>query len=236
MHFEPPLIRATLIRRYKRFLADVTLTDGSELTVHCPNTGSMKNCWDKNWPVYLQDSNNPKRKHRYTWVISETPFAERIGVNTHLANKLVEEAIGENRINEISGVKSIQREVKYGEENSRIDLLVETQNKPIYVEVKSVTLKEEDQIGYFPDAVSTRGQKHLRELITIAQSGHARAMLFFCVQHTGIQEVRPAKHIDPEYAKLMKDAIDAGVEIVAYGAQISPEEIKLTRQIKVNNE
>lgn len=234
MKFDTPLTKTTLIQRYKRFLADVILDSGDTITVHCPNTGSMKACWGPDWYAYLQDSNNPKRKYRYTWTISETPEGERIGVNTHLANKLVEEAIANGTIEELQAYQSIQSEVKYGHENSRIDLLLETPEGRTYVEVKSVTLKEDDGIGYFPDAVSARGQKHLRELITIAQSENAHAVLLFCVQHTGIQKVRAAHHIDPDYAQLLKQAADAGVEVLAYGASISPTEIVLDRKLTVD--
>jgi sugar fermentation stimulation protein A len=229
MQFTPPLIPAKLIKRYQRFLADVLLDDGSQITVHCPNTGSMKACWEADWRVYLADSNNPKRKYRYTWVISENPLGERIGVNTHLANKLVEEAIRCGKVSEVQQPLTIQREVKYGQENSKIDLLVQTPQQPVYIEVKSVTLKEADGMGYFPDAVSVRGQKHLRELIELKQSSDARAVLFFCVQHSGINEVKPAQHIDPHYAKLLEAAHKAGVEIFAYGVILDLNEISLER-------
>ncbi len=234
MQLDPPLIPATLNRRYKRFLADVILENGEQITVHCPNTGSMKACWEEGWRVYLQDSQNPKRKYRYTWVISQNNLGERIGVNTHLANSLVEEAIQGGLIEELKRVSEIQREVRYGQENSRVDLLVHDADSPVYVEVKSVTLKEQDGLGYFPDAISTRGQKHLRELIELKQSTDARAMLFFCVQHSGINEVKAAEHIDPKYAELLKQAKRAGVEIVAYGAEIQPNEIKLSRKLTVS--
>ncbi len=234
MQFQPGLIPATLIKRYKRFLADVTLENGQEITVHCPNTGSMKSCWGEGWKVYLQDSNNPKRKYRYTWCISENSQGERIGVNTHLSNQLVEEAVVHGIIKELSHFKSIKREVKYGSENSRIDLLLETNSKPIYVEVKNVTLKEDDGIGYFPDAVTTRGQKHLRELMEIAHSGSAEAVLFFCVQHTGITQVKAAQHIDAAYAELLKQAAEAGVQVLAYGAEITPKSISLVRKLTVS--
>ncbi|WP_144393104.1 DNA/RNA nuclease SfsA [Pleionea sediminis] len=234
MKFNSPLIQATLIKRYKRFLADVRLKNGEEITVHCPNTGSMKACWEPEWTVYLEDSNNPKRKYQYTWTIAETPSGERIGVNTHLANKLVEEAISAQLISELSNYDSVHREVKYGSENSRIDFLLKSKNrKPAYVEVKSVTLKEDDGIGYFPDAVSARGQKHLRELIELVKDGENRAILLFCVQHTGISKVKAAAHIDPDYAKLLKEAHQAGVEIIAYGVDISPEEMVISREITV---
>jgi sugar fermentation stimulation protein A len=231
MQFTPPLTPARLIKRYKRFLADVTLDDGTELTVHCPNTGSMKACWEPGWQVYLQDSNNPKRKYPHTWVIVENTDGERIGINTHLANQLVEDAIRQGVIKELADFESLRREVKYGDENSRIDFLLETSDLPVYIEVKSVTLKEEDGLGYFPDAQTTRGQKHLRELMALAQSQQARAVLLFCVQHTGITSVAAARHIDPAYAELLDDAIKAGVEVLAYGTDITPQEIRLTQKL-----
>lgn len=231
MQFNPPLISARLIKRYKRFLADVVLDDGQELTAHCPNTGSMKACWGEGWQVYLQDSNNPKRKYPHTWVIAENPEGERIGINTHLANQLVEDAIRQGVIKELADFHSLRREVKYGDENSRIDLLLETNGLPVYIEVKSVTLKEDDGLGYFPDAKTSRGQKHIRELMTLAQSKQARAVLLFCVQHTGINSVAAARHIDPAYADLLDEAINTGVEILAYGADISAEEIHITRKL-----
>lgn len=238
MLFEPPLISATLIKRYKRFLADVTLSNGDTITVHCPNTGSMKNCWEPGWTVYLQDSNNPKRKYRFTWVMAENADGELIGVNTHFANALVEEALLDGTIKELAGFTQLRREVKYGQENSRIDFLLETTDKPRYVEVKSVTLKEpgEDSdtgAGFFPDAVSTRGQKHLRELIQLQHSGEAQAVLLFCVQHSGIEQVAAAQHIDPEYATLLKEAQQAGVKLLAYRARMSETEIRLTEAVPV---
>ncbi|MEE4243828.1 MAG: DNA/RNA nuclease SfsA [Kangiellaceae bacterium] len=233
MKFDPPLIEAILVKRYKRFLADVTMPDGSELTVHCPNTGSMKNCWEEGWKVYLQDSNNPKRKYRYTWVAAINNQGELIGVNTHFANKLIEDAVIRGTITELSGYSELKREIKYGNENSKIDLLAEIDGQPTYIEVKSVTLKEDDGIGYFPDSVSTRGQKHLRELIDIVESGQGRAVLCFCVQHSGISQVAAAQHIDAKYAELMKQAAAAEVEIIAYKATISRDEIVIDEKLSV---
>ncbi|NVJ59547.1 MAG: DNA/RNA nuclease SfsA [Gammaproteobacteria bacterium] len=238
MNFEPPLETATLVKRYKRFLADVTLSNGEALTVHCPNTGSMKNCWEPGWKVYLQDSNNPKRKYRYTWIMAENPQGERIGVNTHLANSLVEEALSKGVIKELANYEQLRREVKYGNENSRIDFLLDTKHLPWYVEVKSVTLKDsvesnQSAQGYFPDAVSTRGQKHLRELIQLQKSGQARAALLFCVQHSGINQVSAAAHIDPDYATLLDEAKQAGVKLLAYRAELSDTEIRLTEAVPV---
>ncbi len=231
MKFDPPLQKAILVKRYKRFLADVILPFKEEITVHCPNTGSMKNCWEAGWNIWLQKSDNPKRKYVYTWVLAENNSQELIGINTHLANHIVAEALGKNQITQIDSIKTLAREVKYGNEKSKIDILItHHDNSLTYVEVKSVTLKEADGIGYFPDAVTTRGQKHLRELMTCIEQGH-RAVLLFLVQHTGINKMKLAKKIDPEYAVLLKKAQDHGVEVLAYRANISKEKIYLKEEI-----
>lgn len=232
MKFESKLVRGTLIKRYKRFFADVTLDKGDIVISHCPNTGSMTGCAIPDSTVYLLPNNNPKRKLKYTWEIVVNGQNEWIGVNTGRANKLVEEALLQKLIPEFTEYSQIRREVKYGHENSRIDLLLSADTLPLcYIEVKSVTLKAEGK-GYFPDAVTERGQKHLRELMTIAASGH-RAVLLFCVQHTGIKTVSPAEHIDPKYAALCKQAVRAGVEIMAWGATITEEKIELNHKLQV---
>ncbi len=227
------LEKAQLIKRYKRFLADVIHPEHGEITVHCPNTGSMKNCWQPGWTAWVLDSENDKRKYRYTWVISENEQGELIGINTNFANKIVYEALLQGDIKELDKFEDIKTEVKYGKENSRIDIfLIDKNQQKTFIEVKSVTLLEENGQGYFPDSVTERGQKHLRELIDCVKQGN-RAVLFFLVQHTGIKKVSPAAHIDPEYAKLFKQAIDAGVEVLAYACEISPQEIKLTKKLPV---
>ena len=241
MLFKPTLEPARLIKRYKRFLADVVHPELGEMTVHCPNTGSMKNCWQPEWQVWLQKSQNPKRKYPYTWILAENDQQELIGVNTHFANQIVFEAVVENKVAQLKGIKRVEKEVKYGEENSRIDLLVHhSDDSKTYVEVKSVTLKDptcpidhtnRNEIGCFPDSVTKRGQKHIRELIHCVEKGD-RAMLFFMVQHTGIKVVSVARHIDSEYAELLQLAIEKGVEVVAYGAKMSPAEIVLDHQLE----
>ncbi|WP_417445368.1 DNA/RNA nuclease SfsA [Kangiella sp.] len=238
MRFIPPLEKATLKKRYKRFLADVHNTKHGDFTAHCPNTGSMKNCWQEGDTVWLLDSDNPKRKYQYTWVLDETATGDLICINTHLANQIVMEGISENKIKQLKGYDSVRQEVKYGDENSRIDLLLEAADKPdCYVEIKTVTLLEQGEefkagAGFFPDAVSTRGQKHLRELMAMIEQGHC-AVLFFLVQHTGIKSVSPAAHIDPQYAKLLDQAAKAGVEIIAYNTHISSAEIYLSKELPV---
>ena len=228
---------ATLIRRYKRFLADVRLTDGSELTLHCPNTGSMKNCVLPETPCWYSTSDNPKRKYPNTLEVVTTPGGHLAGVNTGSANHLVEVAIKESVIAELRGYRNLRREVVYGEEKSRCDFLLSDSVSDVrqcYVEVKSVTLMDAEGQGLFPDAVSERGSKHLRELIAMVAQGH-RAVLLFCVQHTGIEWVEPADAIDPVYGKHLRDALTMGVEVLAYQAKIDTTSgrISLARKVPV---
>lgn len=232
------LIQASLIRRYKRFLADVRMTSGEVLTVHCPNTGSMKNCVEEGADVWLSHSDSKTRKYPHTWELTRTRRGDYIGINTGKANSIVEQGVKDGVVKELSGYGEIAREVKYGRENSRIDLFLSGHGtrQNCYVEVKSVTLLEapvSKGIGYFPDAVSERGAKHLRELIAVKQAGF-RAMLLFCVQHSGIREVRPADHIDPEYGRLLRDAQKKGVEIIAYKSRVTNGCFKLWRSLPVN--
>jgi sugar fermentation stimulation protein A len=233
--FEPALKQAVLLRRYKRFLADISLPDGTVTTVHCPNTGSMTNCLVEQSPCWYSTSDNPKRKYAHTWELASTPCGHWAGINTGRANALVEEALLAGVVSELKGFDSLQREVRYGVEKSRVDFLLQFGSQPCYVEVKSVTLGEADGCGYFPDAVSERGRKHLRELAQIAQTG-ARAVLLYCVQHTGITCVRPADTIDPAYGRTLREAMDVGVEVIAYRAAITPEEIVLRDPLPVRVE
>jgi sugar fermentation stimulation protein A len=231
MQFFSPLIQGTLIKRYKRFLADVRLADGSIVIAHCPNTGAMTGCAEPGWKVWLSPSNNPKRKLLYTWEVVLTDRFHWIGINTHKANVLVKEAIEEGRIDELLGYKTLQSEVRFGQENSRIDfLLTDREKADCYVEVKSVTLLV-DNAGYFPDSKTLRGQKHLRELSAMVNQGK-RAVLFFCVQHSGIQSVQVAKHIDPDYANELKQAMLNGVEILCYGCRVSSEKIDINQSLQ----
>ena len=230
MKFSPPLQQATLIKRYKRFLADVILEDESETTMHVSNTGAMTGCAQSGDTVWYSTSDNLKRKYPLSWEITQTQQNHMICVNTMRANQLVEEAINNDVIAELKGYQTLKREVKYGSENSKIDIYLSNGQQPdAYVEVKSATLLEDNQ-GYFPDAVTTRGQKHLRELIAVAETGQ-RAVLLFAVLHTGIKSVRAAKHIDPAYAQLIIEARDSGVEILAYKANFTSESIELVEKI-----
>ncbi|TCN81379.1 DNA/RNA nuclease SfsA [Shewanella fodinae] len=230
MKFTSPLQQAVLLKRYKRFLADVQLPDGSETTLHCPNTGSMKNCQFPGQPVWYSVSDNTKRKYPGTWELMQNPQGQLIGVNTGRANELVAEAISNGIIAELQGYQSLRREVKYGEENSRIDIFLSNGVRPdCYVEVKNTTLLEGD-CGYFPDAVTTRGQKHLRELMAVVEKGR-RGVLMFLVQHTGIKKVAAARHIDPDYADLLVQAVAHGVEVLVYTTSLSPEAFQVEKRL-----
>lgn len=237
MKFEPILEPAILIKRYKRFLADITLPDGSERTIHCANTGAMTGCAQPGNKVWYSTSDNPKRKYPNSWELSETSAGHRICINTARANQLAVEAIKSGVIKELQGYEQLQTEVKYGNENSRIDVLLNSESKPkCYIEVKSVTLLDEkvEGQGYFPDAVTTRGQKHLRELSEMAQCGY-RAVLLFTVLHSGIEKVSAAHHIDAKYSQLLKTAQEQGVEVMCYKAELNHSEIKLVKAIDFIN-
>lgn len=238
MQFEPALESATLLKRYKRFLADIELDNGEIRTIHCANTGAMTGCATPGNNVWYSTSDNPKRKYPNSWELSETAQGHRICINTARANQLAVEAIENNVISELLGYDQLQTEVKYGNENSRIDILLSASDKSkCYIEVKSVTLLDEESSsgqGYFPDAVTTRGQKHLRELTEMAQNG-SRAILLFTVLHSGIEKVSAAHHIDAKYSTLLKQAQDAGVEVLCYKAELSNTEIKLISTIEFIN-
>ncbi|MFW5405599.1 DNA/RNA nuclease SfsA [Pectobacterium carotovorum] len=230
MNYTPRLQPARLIKRYKRFLADVVTPEGETLTLHCANTGAMTGCATPGDTVWYSTSDNPKRKYAQSWELTETQQNHWICVNTLRANTLLYEALLENRIEELAGYTDVKTEVKYGTENSRVDLLLQAPDRiDCYIEVKSVTLLQHE-CGYFPDAVTLRGQKHLRELQQMVANGK-RAVLFFAVLHSGIQQVSPARHIDPRYAELFTEAQRAGVEILCYGSTLCPDGITLTHKL-----
>ena len=232
MQFTPALQPATLVQRYKRFLADVVTPEGVALTLHCPNTGAMTGCATPGDTVWYSTSLNIKRKYPHTWEITQTAGGEYICVNTLRANQLVKEAISLDLIPELRGYNSLKTEVKYGAENSRIDFLLQAEDQPeCYIEVKSVTLADRDN-GYFPDAVTLRGQKHLRELISMVAAGK-RAVLLFAVLHSAIGKFSPARHIDPKYAQLLNEAQKQGVEVLAYKAELSADNITLRSALPV---
>lgn len=232
MKFDPPLTLATLLKRYKRFLADVRFDDGTETTAHCANPGSMIGLADPGATVWLSKSDNPKRKLAWTWELVEVGTS-LVGVHTGKANALVEAAIAEGHIPELGGYEKLRREVKYGE-NSRIDLLLEDPNRSTaYVEVKSVTLSREKGLAEFPDSKTARGAKHMVELAEMAKSGH-RAVVFFLVQRSDCTQMRPAADIDPKYAESLTAAIAAGVEVLCYSCRLSSDGIDLDRRLKVD--
>lgn len=215
--FSTNLHKARLEKRYKRFFADVILEDGTKATAHCPNTGSMATCMSPGATVWLTFSDDPKRKLKWTWELTETSEGY-IGINTAMPNRVVEHSVQAGLIPELAGYATMQREVKYGSENSRIDLLLSDTAKPqCYVEVKNTTLIHDNHVR-FPDAVTERGQKHLRELAAMAKKGH-RAVIFFFVNRSEGEAFSPADHIDPVYGKLLREAKQQGVEILAYRAK-----------------
>jgi sugar fermentation stimulation protein A len=225
----PQLLPGTLIKRYKRFLADIVLEDGSTVTVHCPNSGSMKGCAVPGSRVYISRSSNPGRKYPYTWELVEAD-GYWAGINTSLPNHLVREAIVNGTAIELQGYETTRPEVAYGE-HSRIDLLLESPQKRCFVEVKNVTLVEDGR-ALFPDAVTTRGQKHLNELMRVVREGD-RGVIFFTVQRGDGRSVSPAENIDPEYARLLRLAMKSGVEALAYRASVTPQEILLIERLPV---
>ncbi|WP_260962639.1 DNA/RNA nuclease SfsA [Pseudomonas citri] len=237
MRFDPVLEEGRLIRRYKRFLADIETVRGELLTIHCPNTGSMLNCMAEGARVWFSRSNDPKRKLPGTWEIGETPQGRLACINTARANALVEEALRAGIISELNGFTGLKREVAYGQENSRIDFRLDYPQEhargTAWVEVKSVTLGfEGTAVAAFPDAVTQRGAKHLRELACLAREG-VRAVQLYCVNLSGIDAVRPAEEIDPLYAAALRDAVAAGVEVLAYGVTLTPTQIRVDRPLPV---
>jgi sugar fermentation stimulation protein A len=242
MKFESTLVKGKILKRYKRFLADIRLEEdhnehkaGDIITAHTANTGSMKTCWDVEWPALLSFHDNPKRKLKYS--LEMTHNGETwIGINTGLPNKMAVEAIENGTITELQGYAHIKPEAKIGD--SRLDILlhdgtVKEKENLCYVEIKNVTLLGENNIALFPDAVSTRGQKHLKELIKIKGDG-MRAVMLYIVQREDVNSFSPAKDIDPEYSKLLKDAQQAGVEVLVYQCSVKSDEIKLLNSIPYN--
>lgn len=227
----PKMIEGTLLKRYKRFLADVRLTNGETLTVHCPNSGSMKGCNLPGAPCWISDSNNPKRKLRYTLEAVCGPHGW-IGVHTGRPNGVVKHALDQGLIPlEGGSITGIRSEVRYGRENSRIDLLVEQSDGRTFVEVKGVSLAE-NGLGLFPDARTTRGEKHLRELQGVLADGD-RAALVFCLQRADAQAVAAEERIDPHYAAALRSARSAGVQVFALHNELTRQGIRSTGLIPV---
>lgn len=235
MKYASPLVRGRLIKRYKRFLADVKLDDGTTITCTCPNTGSMLGLTEPGSILWLSESDSPTRKYRHTWEMIENDAGAGptlVGINTHLPNKLVTEAIEAGKIAPLKGYQSLKREQKYGA-NSRIDILLDDDDRGrAYVEIKNVHLMREAGLAEFPDSVTERGAKHLAELSEMVRDGH-RAVMLYLVQRADANSFNLASDIDPNYAAAFKLAKAAGVEALAYRCRLSPEEIVIDRKIPV---
>lgn len=226
MIFKEKLVHGRLIKRYKRFLADIRLDDGSEIVAHCTNSGSMKSCIEKGAEVYLTPVNDPKRKTKFTWEMIKIN-GDWIGINTGNPNKIAFDAISENTIPGLPGYTKVKREVKFGD--SRFDVYAENENERCFIEVKNVTLKE-GKYARFPDAVTTRGQKHLRTLMEVKAEG-IRAVMLYIVQRSDVEIFAPATEIDPDYAEALKKAVEAGVEVIVMMAKVTPEKIELAKSL-----
>ncbi len=227
MQFDSPLIPGQIQKRYKRFFVDVKLVDGTIVTAHCPNTGSMESCIGTGWPCLLSTHNNPKRKLKFGLEMISNGKSW-IGVNTHLPNQIVKEAIIEGKIPELAGYSNIQSEYKI--ENSRFDLFLSHGQKKCFVEVKNVTLRDNYGVALFPDAVTERGKKHLDDLKILKSQGN-RACMFYFVQREDVHIFRPAYEIDPEYSKKLEESYKFGVEIFVYQASLSPQGIKINNPL-----
>lgn len=240
MQFPRPLTSATLLKRYKRFLADIRFDDGTEVTAHCANPGSMIGLAEPGSRIYVSKSDNPKRKLGWSWELIEVVspadgVPTLVGINTAHPNRVAEEAIRAGQIPELKGYATLRREVKYGE-NSRIDLLLEDEARPAaYVEVKSVTLSREAGMAAFPDAKTARGAKHMGELAQMVREGH-RAIVLFLVQRADCTEMRPAADIDPAYARALSEAVKAGVEPLCYSCKLSAHGIEVYQSLPLTLE
>ena len=230
MRFSSPLLEGRLLRRYKRFLADVELSGIGVVTAHCANPGSMRTCMVEGGRVWLSRSDNPKRKLAYTWELAEVGDA-LVCVNTARANDVVAEALAAGVITELVGYRHIEREVRYGE-HSRIDFALRDGSDTCFVEVKSVTLHGGGTLAAFPDSVSARGSKHLRDLMRAVTEGH-RAVLLFCCNRTGVSAVRPADEVDPRYGYTLRQARARGVELLCYRTQMNEHGLSLTERLPV---
>ncbi|MCY4289548.1 MAG: DNA/RNA nuclease SfsA [Aestuariivita sp.] len=229
MRFERPLISARLIRRYKRFLADCELANGEHVTAHCANPGSMMNLTDPGTQVWLEPNENPKKKLKFGWRLTQLGD-HLVGVDTSVPNRILRHAFEARQVSELAQYSIVKPEVRFGD-HSRIDfLLTHPSHRDAYVEIKSVTLSRSATVAEFPDAVTARGTRHLNELTTIAKSGD-RAVIFFLMQRTDCSRVTVATDIDPLYAAALEQARLAGVEILAYGTHITLSGIELSKRI-----
>ncbi|MFB6342797.1 DNA/RNA nuclease SfsA [Saccharicrinis sp. FJH62] len=220
MKFETRLIKGTLIKRYKRFLADVKLENGEIVTAHCTNSGTMKSCLEDGADVYLSPAKDPNRKTKFTWEMIQIN-GDWVGINTMNPNKFAFEEISADRIAGLTGYTFVKREVKY--KDSRFDIMTEKEGETCFIEVKNVTLNE-DGIAKFPDAVTTRGLKHLQTLMDVKENG-MRAVMLYIIQRMDVNHFEPARDIDPDYARKLLEAHKKGVEIIPLQVKVTPEEI-----------
>lgn len=225
------LIKGTFVKRYKRFMTDVILENGETVTAHCPNSGRMTGCYSDSCKVLLSKHNNPKRKLKYTLELTSNDKTW-IVVNTNRANELVYEAVNNGIISELNQYFAYKREVKYGE-NSRIDILCEGKQN-CWVEVKSVTMLNDKNQYCFPDAPTTRGQKHLTELMHMVENGDRAVMFFMILREDGNDSFTSADFIDPQYGQLLRQAADTGVELIAYKAKITDSQITIDKTVKID--
>jgi len=222
MKFKEPLIHGHLIKRYKRFLTDVTLDNGKKVTAHCTNSGSMKSCLEEGAEVYLSPANDPKRKTKFTWEMIKIN-GKWVGINTNHPNQIVYEAVKSEEIDQLKGYTHVKREVKF--EDSRFDVYANNDQEECFIEVKNVTLKE-GNAALFPDAVTTRGRKHLQTLIRVKEKG-IRAVMVYVIQRMDVTYFAPADEIDPAYGKALREARKKGVEIIPVRVEVNPTSIRI---------
>ena len=233
MRIDPPLATATLVRRYKRFLADLETIDGELITVHCPNTGAMAGCAEPGSEAWYSMSDNPKRKYPHTLEVVVSVNG-RVGVNTARANQLLAESLAAEALAPFAGMKLARAEAVIPDESGRFDFLLEdAAGTPCWVEVKNMTLCDDTGRGSFPDAVSERALKHVRALARRVEAGE-RAALIFCAQHTGVLRATLADEIHPEYGSAVRAAAQAGVEVLAFGCRIERDEIAVEAELPVD--
>ena len=226
MKFETALIPGRLIKRYKRFLADVQLEDSTVVVAHCTNSGSMISCIEEGARVYLSPAKDPKRKTRFTWEMIEINNLW-VGINTSIPNQLIFEAVRDQEIPQLKGYTFVKREVKF--EDSRFDVFAENEQEKCFIEVKNVSMKV-GKAALFPDSVTTRGRKHLETLIRVKNQG-MRAVMIYVIQRMDVNSFGPAQHIDPDYANTLSKALKAGVEVIALQAKVDPKGIQIVKEI-----
>lgn len=232
MRFQTELVPATLIRRYKRFLADILLEDRREVTAHCPNPGSMMGLADPGTTIWVEPNDDPKKKLKFGWRLVDCGNGHFVGIDTSVPNRVVRAALFAHEIPELAGYETIRPEVKYSE-NSRVDFLMTQEGRrDAYVEVKSATLSRNKGLVEFPDSVTKRGTKHLGDLTSMVEKGH-RAVLLYLVQRTDCCALSVADDIDPMYASALEAAVASGVEVIGYDTIISPQEILIGRPIAI---